>query len=708
MQHQQVCPDCGSSGTVLYVAEIGQTVCSNCATVSHDLQIYEPTNVHEVAYALGAPQAHRASSSYPLLPAGPAGRFWSNDREHHRRLNDLQRKPEVDARIQGTLNTLGYPGLFDQVEFLFRRARDESWRRPALPSSAVDEAHVQADPSLGSLPASFLAPRVKWGNGSLLLATACCYAVLRREGACIDLTTVANAAQLPLPKVRTAFRRLHVLVKGAVRDIKLANPDTFVRRIVAFFYFHLVHRSTSALAPALVKFLKPFQHALPSATTLTDVDTARFLHNTPFEAVENTALDLCAFWWPTRTSSPSSSAQLAAFAIVVFALEAHTKAPAPMLEIFRYTHAALEFDLDLLRSCLGRALPIGTELILNKTAVDYYRELCVALKAQAAKIPWLSEVAPISKKSASKKRHAKQAPNAVTTADASCAASLELARLDVIVHALDILDVWRTIPSKHSDVRWSGFRLDSPPAPPSSGEALACHGSADRVPSGDEDPDEAMGNDDLDCFVSSSPPSNALAEGQEPPARTSLSAADDEVWPRIQHRLEAVGALKQKNEPDEHPIDLLTDDQVDEMLFESDELAALFRVDKVELAAFERAKIAAGDWPIQADHQRNAELADLARGLEQKSASSSRKVKIPRDEQISADAAPAKEARTDKRRKAPSPSQAPPSSPSSSSAATRRQLLSTTRSSKRPRAAAAGARAKVALREQQEESDWSN
>lgn len=700
MQHQQVCPDCGSSGTVQLIAEIGEKVCSNCATVSHDLQIYEPTNVHEVAYALGAPQERRASSSFPLAPTGPIGwSFWSNNCEHQRRWNGFQRKPEVDARIKGTLNTLGYPGLFEQVDFLFKRARDESWRRPQV-SSFVDEADKKYDPFLDLLPPSLVVPRVKWGNGSLLLATACCYAVLRREGVRIDLATVANAAQLPFHKVRTAFKRLHLLVKGAVRDIKLANPDAYVRRILAFFYFHLLHKTTSALAPAVIKFLQPFQCALPSASGFTNVDDTRIFNNTPFEAVEATAIDLCAFWWPHRTRPPSNLAQLAAYAIVVFALEAHIKATAPIREIFRYTHAAIEFDPVLVRSGLASASQLGSQAILNKTAVESYRELCAALKLQAIKIPWLSDATPINKTRRSKRRS--KASKAVASTDTSSAASDDLARLDVIVHAIDILDVWRTRSSKHIDAQRPDSRLDLAQAPSSSSAATpASQETTDHDCSEGEHSDRAMDNDDMDCFVSASLPSTAIESCQEHPADTQLADAatkdaNDEVWPRVQQRLEAAGALEKKDEPANHPIDRLTDDQVDRLLFDADELPSLFRTDPMELAAFEQAKVAAGDWTIQSDHQRNAEIAALAQSLEQKPAPA-RKIKGAREDSMLMDVAEAIGSKTVKRRKQTT------SSPSSSVAA-ETQSLSTTEPSKRQRAAAVN----VSLRDQQEESDWSD
>ncbi|SJX65687.1 uncharacterized protein SRS1_16311 [Sporisorium reilianum f. sp. reilianum] len=714
----QVCPDCGSSGTVQFIAEIGEKVCSNCATVSPDLQIYEPTNVHEVAYALGAPQSYQASSSFPLAPAASSGRhFWHNDREHHRRLNDLQRKPEVNARIKGTLGILGYPGLFEQVEFLFRRARDESWTRLPESTSIDDEAKEEHDLPSKLLPPSLVAPRVKWGSGSLLLATACCYAVLRREGVRIDLATVADAAQLPFPKVRTAFRRLHLLVKGAVRNIKLAHPDAYVHRILAFFYYNLVHKNASALGPAVIKFLKPLQHALPSAARLSHADAARIFRDTPFEAVEATALDLCAFWWPNRISKPSSLAQLAAFAIVVFALEAHIKAAAPVRHIFRYPHAALDFDLDLVRSGRASAQHLGsTQAYFNKNAAEYYKELCAALKTQATKIPWLSHAAPITKTPRSKRRS-----DAVAHTDTgSDAASWDLARVDVIVHALDILDVWRTVASRQPVAERSDFKQDPvQTAAASSATTPPSHNAVDPEFSEDDQWEGAMDDDDMDCFVSASSLSAAFGVGRESPAQKPLEAAvppdsnDEEVWPRVQQRLEAAGAVSKKNvddhRPADHPIDLLTDDQVDRLLFDADELASLFRTDPVELAAFERAKVAAGEWTLQSDHQRNAEIAALARSLEDESAPA-RTVKAARSDSTTVDAAPASASTTNKRRKKrSSPSLAPSSSPSSAAAAAQTKPPSTTRSSKRRRtpASAAAANTTVSLREQHEESDWS-
>ncbi len=318
----QTCPDCGSSDSFSLVAEIGQEICSECGAISDELCFYEPTNRYEIAYALGIPTDGSLPPSTSNLVIGPAGGpYWTDCIEESRRRTEFFRKPEVDARVQGTLNTLGYPGLFAQVDFLFKRARDASWNdRPT--GQAVLETLGNADfrpdadsdvPSLAStgLPSSFVLRRVRWGNDSLLLATACCYVILRREGARIDLQTVSAAAHLPYTKVRRAFKLLRLLVCDVVRDIKLNNPDPYVRRIVAFFLHQTTDDRSNAqsvkLSANVVKFLKLLQSdASPAESSSAATDPCRILANTPFEAVETAALDLCAFWWPKRESYAST------------------------------------------------------------------------------------------------------------------------------------------------------------------------------------------------------------------------------------------------------------------------------------------------------------------------------------------------------------------------------------------------------------------
>ena len=707
------CSHCRSSGSVQFIPEVGQQVCSTCAAVSDDLQLYEPTNIHEVAYALGAPLPPRASSTFPFQPTGTLGwSLWSADREQSRRYNDLQRKPEVDARIRGTLNRLGHPGLFEQVDFLFQRARDESWKRlphPSLdgnPESIAEAESPDQDdplPSLAFLPPSLVAPRVNWGMSSLLLATACCYAVLRRQGVRIDLAAVSNAAQLPFPKVRTAFKRLHLLVNGAVRDVKLAHPDAFVHRIVAFFFFHLARNNTSVLGKRVFKFLRPFRDALPGSSASAPANSARPFSKTPFEAVEATALDLCALWWPQQTSSASTPAHLAAFAMVVFALEAHIKAPSPVFDIFRCTHAALEFDPKLVHSGPTGTQHAECEATFSRNAADHYRELCAALKLSATKIPWLSDAAPINKK-----RPPKQSFRLNAKSDAGGTASWQLARIDVIVHGLDVIDVWRSNSAKRSGVQGSDRNFD-PADDAFVGMSSAPQNRADRQESEEHDSEREMDNDDIDCFVSSSSPTAALASrSSELPEETETLTVQDaeEVWPRIQQRLKAAGALDRPST--DHPIDLLSDDQVDQLLFDSDELSSLFRTDPAELAAFERTKIAAGDWPPQADRPRDQECVAMARSLHSEPTSAREIAKVPRDSRADGSSA-ATVPNTLRTRKRASRSEKSNTVGSVVDPQSQMQSKSPSqsRASKRVHHAATQA-ASVTLREQQEESDWSD
>ncbi|SPO29972.1 uncharacterized protein UTRI_06278_B [Ustilago trichophora] len=689
----QTCPDCGSRDSLSFIAEAGQKVCSNCGTVAHDLQVYEPTTFHELAYALGAtPERRHRSSDFPG-PVGPSGRyFWSSDLEESRRLNQVLRKPEVDARIQGTLSTLAHPGLFEQVDFLFQRARDESWKTPKLASvkrgaSVQDESLSGADASSSTyLPSSLVVRRVRWGNDSLLLATACCYAVLRREGIRVDLQTVSDAAQLPFLKVKRAFKLLKLLVADAIRNIRLANPDPYIHRIVAFFHFLNSRTGSVKVSVKVAKILQPLRSTSASTTSAINTDPSRILSNTPFEAVEATALDLCKLWWPNRISSTQSPPQLAAFAIVILAIEANVKAPAPILEMFRYTRQALEFDPTLVRSQSTLGPQLTTDDPSSKNAIEYYKELCQAVRLEASKIPWLTDLTPIPQQGRAKKRSA--LPRSV---DSSLAGMTDLARRDLIVHALDVLDVWRNLASNRPEV------ADIQPAclhqPPTT--ALGEEEASSRCMKDREERDASELEVDVDeftCFGSDVQyQSLAGSPGRSHIDDESLleEDGDGEAWPRIQTRLQASGILDSPANSEgvgsqQHPIDLLTDDQVDQILFDTDELAPIFRTDPAELAAFERAKVAAGDWPAKSEHERNAEFAAFARS-------------VVRDQ------SPARQ----KKRKdsAASPVAETSSNPSKGGQIRKRQLQTSSLSKSKKRSRLPS---KLSLEEQLEESDWSD
>lgn len=695
----QVCPDCGSSGTTHFIAQVGHKVCSHCGTVSDDIHLYEPSDVHDVAYSLGAPQQYRASSSLPLAPIRLSRRpLWTNDREQQRRISELRYKPEVDARIRATIGHLGYPGLFDQVDFLFRRARDESWREHLADHDRTPRSSNAGLPSPSLAAHSTpIPPRVKWGISSLLLATACCYVVLRRQGVHIDLGSVSSAAKLPYPKVRLAFKRLRLLVKAAVQNIRLADPDAFVHRVVAFFYFHTLHKSSSTFSASVLTFLRPFQAACPDADTLFRHDPARIFYNTPFEAVEATALDLCAFWWPNRDGSRSIPAHIAAFAIVILAFEAHRKTLAPTLDIFCYTHPALEFDPNLLSSAFSNISNANSDAMFSRNATACYKELCEALRLQAAKIPWLADVAPVSKKRRSRLR---SNPH-------KRAAMSDLARLDVIIHTLDVLDLWRSVSSKPSDAQQplSTPSISSKVAPvlPStdSEQDEACSDSSDGAFS---DHVIEMNNDEFECFLSEPAASATRTDMDE----ATEDANDEQVWPRMQQKLEAAGALNRAtasdvSKPVVHPIDLLTDDQVDQLLFDANELASLFRTDPVERSIIERAKVAAGDWPAQSDQERNAEFAAIARSLHQKSPSRGElESQRNKSTEHANSTRPAGLNRGKTRKQADSRKK--PSAEAESESKTSWHSSSTSRARKRIKNVIVS----VSLREQEQESDWSD
>ncbi len=133
---QRACPSCGSCEPQGTVVELGQTICSECATVSHDLQfLHDPDDNIGTLYSLGRSKHNQIADSLQL---GPVGSFWSNDAEQKRQLYDAQRKAEVNAHTQGTLKILGHPAVFDQVDFLFQRARDRS-RKQSQKSPAINQ-----------------------------------------------------------------------------------------------------------------------------------------------------------------------------------------------------------------------------------------------------------------------------------------------------------------------------------------------------------------------------------------------------------------------------------------------------------------------------------------------------------------------------------------------------------------------------------------
>lgn len=624
------CPDCGSHDALSFVAEVGQNICSDCGTVSQELQLYQPSSIHDVAFALGIPWTeHRSHSG--LEPLGPPRHpFWSHSSEDSRRINDLQRKPEVDARILGTLSTLGHPGLFDQTDFLFGRARKASWQTvltenqegnatlgDGLEQDAPIPSTSSAHFSSNLIPSSLIPRRVRWGNDSLLLATACCYAILRQEGIRIDLQTVSAAAHLDYSKVRRAFKLLKLLVSDAVRTVKLANPDAYVHRILGFFQANLSAETSLGFNAKLAKFVKPLRG--PS-----NVRSASALVNKQFERMEATAFDLCTFWWPQRNRY-ATDPQLAAFAVVVLAIEAHIKAPAPIYDIFHYTYPALQSDTTI-RDDDNR---LSFDAPLSKQAIALYGELCSALKQEASKIPWLADTKPTLGKQRAKKRSASS-----NSPSAELLGETDLVRRDLIVHVLDILDVQRALRSKQKDVDQANGHVKTDPISSALQAAYAANIDDNQrrlqqntLDSSELDIDEG----ELGCFVSSNeldnmPNVDAMIAEQEAAdhsqAKSQASGdvvpSQDDVWSRLKARLETNDALpdldaaRKSSGSGLHPIDLLSDDQVDDLLFDPEELSSVLRTDPAELLAFERAKIVSGDWPAVSEHQRNLEFTALA------------------------------------------------------------------------------------------------
>ncbi|KAJ1036452.1 hypothetical protein NDA13_000332 [Ustilago tritici] len=669
---QRACPDCGSSDGLRFIADVGQEVCSKCGAVLDDLQIYNPTSAHDIAYSLGGSVDHRLPASSIQSLVGPSGRpLWSNTLEDSRRLNEYHRKPEVDARIQGTLATLGYSGLFSAVEFLFQRAREASWREAPAASStdAIANAHDERVPSL-------LVPRrVKWGQASLLLATACCYAVLRREGVHVDIETVSEAAHQPTPKVKRSFRLLKLLVSDAVRHVKLANPDSYVHRILMFFHFHLVNRRSPVFGKAVAKFLEPLRSSTPQANS----NPARSLLNTPFEAIETSAMDLCSFWWPKR-SRFATVPQLAAFAIVVVAIESHLKSPAPIYEIFRYTHHALQFNPSDKGS---KAVPqLSSEDLVSKTTIALHSEICRALRQEASKIPWLSGMMTITHRG-----HAKKSLKRVQKhTDTSMTSITDMVRRELLAHVLDILHVWRAVSAKirQDNPKQEANEVSSQPkaAEAPTIQTLSSDDGASDSRDGEAGPDDELDKDELICFLATAP--TAIRDGRDrDDIRISVSSQARDyaaIWPSIASRLQQAGVLEGPL-AETHPIDLLSNEQVDQWLFDAKELDSLLRTDPTEIAMFERAKVAAGDWPAQSADERNAEFILLAKNIAQELASKENSSSSPRSV-----------GRRGKKRPKHT------TNPSEAS-----HGVSSSHQSKRPRPLSP-----VPLREQKDESDWSD
>lgn len=701
----QVCPDCGSKRAVNFIAEVGQNVCSDCGTVSQELQLYEPKYFYEVAFALGAPKPHRSSSTN-------LHSFWAITLEDSRRRAECIRKPEVDARIQGTLNTLGYPGLFEQVDFLFQRARHMSWQYADTQSKKEKDALNSATLSASDLPStSPVVRRVRWGSDSLFLATACCYAVLRREAVPVDLQTVSNAAQIEYPKVKRAFRRLRLLVNDALRNVKLANPDVYIRRIIAFFLVRLELSSSSpSLTPKVVKFLRPLSSRTPAASSSSSTHLAPALSNTPLEAIAATAIDLCKFWWP-KGERCSGDPQLAAFAVVILALEAHLRVPAPVYEIFRYTRQALQFDHTRLLPNTDDGPGDSGDEPFSKHTIAHYTQLCSVLRREASRIPWLTDIKSIPNRT----RHKGNLFPPVTELDQH--GVTDLVRRDLIIHALDILDVWKATTSTASNDESSpagaveALSINQPEAYDrrSEDEAPTPSGEVDEDASGNE-----MNDDELDCFVAAN--LNDAHSGQygnikDEENDDSLHASDresaigaeyEEVWPRIQAKLKGQGissslAGRRDEEAKVHPIDLLSDEQVDTLLFSADELNSIFRADPAELAAFERVKIAAGNWPAVSVEAHNADFVACATSKAHSDAKGHRR-RVKAKGQASLTHRPTSSTGT-KRQKTQHRKEQPVSA-----AGPHAGHASLSKPHKRERSTLP----KVSLRHQQEESDWSD
>ncbi|KAJ1026348.1 hypothetical protein NDA16_002435 [Ustilago loliicola] len=270
----------------------------------------------------------------------------------------------------------------------------------------------------------------------------------------------------------------------------------------------------------------------------------------------------------------------------------------------------------------------------------------------------------------------------------------DLVRRELLVHVFDILDVWRAIAAK-SRAGDQKQETDSITSGAQEADASADmhavrseHGASDGRDSGaasEKDLDE----DELNCFLATAP--SAFGEGENVGTTDGsggtteplLEASDRQgCWSRVAIRLREGGVL-QGPTTETHPIDLLSDDQVDQWLFDNNELDSLLRTDPTELALFEQAKVAAGDWPVKSADERNAEFTSLAWSVAQDLASNDQ----------SASSWRRMDERDRHKRKERSSNTIEAETPDSF----------TLQQNKR-----AGPPSPVSLREQQEESDWSD
>lgn len=692
----QICPDCGSKGAVAYFAEVGQPVCSDCGAVSQELQTYDACINYDVSHYLGAPSGSGAWSDGRSFFLGSSGRhLWTNSLQESRQKAKVQRKPEVDNRIKAVLAALGHPGLFERVDFLFQHARDASWRGwpegngasyETLPFSGTKADSDRESPSTRSthsldnfrMPGQLIIRRVRWGLDSLYLAVACCYAVLRREGVRIDLETVSAIAQLPCAKVRRSFMQLKLLVKGAVGNVQLANPDVYIHRIVTYFYFHLALRPGNMLGASVSNYLKPLRSA-PKLINDRAVDVDRILTNTPFEAVERIALDLCEFWWPHRNRT-ASDPRLAAFSIVIVALEANLKAHANLQQIFRHTYQALRFDpVAVFKSSSRSQIDDGTaEDPLSKAALELYREAMAFLSAAAMRLPWLLDLSSNAEHVRTKrgsKANATMAPTALESSrsagePAPSSKRKTFARRNLVQHTADLLAIWRAVPARFSegncgaeDSTTSSMKVPTGQGASTDDRDVARDVALDSGTSVETSMAD-INADELECFVALAcndrlfdilQPHDKGTRGERQPVGSNvvvaLKAAEgvnnnndhpirkmydenassisacEEFWPKVQQRVAGatsapISTIDGQSPP--HPIDRLSEEQVDELLFSRNELASIFRTDPHELAAFEHAKVAAGEWqpdsPGSLNHRQPTSVAaaDQQTGLKRK------------------------------------------------------------------------------------------
>lgn len=536
-----VCPSCSSEVFLTRSSEDDRLFCTQCGFISQDVDLYDPARALDTVHAYVNNAATRVSLP-PRLTAGALSL------EESRKLQALRRRPEIIARLRFVLQRLEKPNLLARTEFLFDQARSKSWRQTGQ-SSQQGSASTCTHADCG----------VQWGEPSFRLAAACCFAVLRSEGHRIDICAVAHAADLTVPKLRASVRQL-VRILG-LPHLQLSCPETYISDFLAFLSEQAGNDTINTSARTFLR-LSFVETQASSNTVARRKATAR-------RNIEAIALDICSFWWPQR-SRQSGDAQLVAFAIVLMSLEAYVKTVAPRHQIFLLYPLARRSRASSHES--GSTANAGARSL--QSLWTHYDDVLSALDQAAQRVPWLlsSKYNDTGKRSDRRKTLSDTLP--------ACR------HRELIANLVDILQICKQAPVENSSIT-HGFQTKSRTT-----AKKKDHFSLDPLPVGQTPPDNALTV--LERALQALP-----AQGGQDQAVGDDQTRND-TYSTLRARVEAAALLPDHGAASEasasHALDVLTDEQIDALLFTSEELDSVFRSSQAERDAVLAAKVAAGIW----------------------------------------------------------------------------------------------------------------